>query len=366
MTQRIAMINLTTGTKHGGVETFVIELSKNLALRGFEVDLYVGDGSIALDLGEHINIFRLPYTPRERILDLGSRFRKFGERLSFAFHAWPTFKSRRYDYLYVHKPYDLPLALFYRYRRGGKVIYSSHGTEFFRGYKKLVSTCDLRLACSHFNAQQVYDYCGLRPEVLYNGVNTELFRPMAPDEELRKKLGIVKGECVLFTAARLIGLKGIQYGLAAMAKSRHREKLRYLIAGEGDYRSDLEKKIRELDLGNQVQFIGMLPNEELPRYYSITDIALYPSVADETFGISIAEAMSTDTPVITCNVGGIPEVVGEDSILVPPRSPDRIAAEIDHILDGGFKGEPRRRITDNFNWQKITDHFLQLLEAPQD
>ena len=366
MTRRIAMINLTTGTKRGGVETFVIELSKNLALRGFEVDLYVGDGSITLDLGEHINIFRLPYTPRERILDLGSRFKKFGERLSFAFHAWPTLKSRRYDYLYVHKPYDLPLTLFYRYRRGGKVIYSSHGTEFFRGYKRLVSACNLRLACSRFNARQVQDYCGLQPEVLYNGVNTELFAPMAPDEELRKQLGISEDEHVLFTAARLIGWKGIQYGIAAMAQSRHREKLHYLIAGEGNYRSDLEKKIGELGLEDQVQFIGMLPNEELRRYYSIADIALYPSVADETFGISIAEAMATDTPVITCNVGGIPEVVGEDSILVPPRSPDHIAAEIDHILDEGFKGEPRRRIIDNFNWQEITDHFLQLLEAAQD
>jgi len=189
--------------------------------------------------------------------------------------------------------------------------------------------------------------------------------PMAPDEELRKELGIREDEHVLFTAARLIGWKGIQYGVAAMSKSRHRNKLRYLIAGEGSYRSDLEKKITELDLGKQVQFIGMLPNEELPRYYSITDIALYPSIADETFGISIAEAMATDTPVITCNVGGIPEVVGNDSILVPPRNEDRITSEIDLILGGGFKGKPRKRITDNFNWNEITGHFMQLLETPQ-
>jgi glycosyltransferase involved in cell wall biosynthesis len=366
MTQRIAMINLTTGTKRGGIETFVIELSKNLNLRGYKVDLYVGDGDVALDLGNDIDIFRLPYTPRERIVDFGSRFRKFGERLSFAFYAWPMLKTRRYDYLYVHKPYDLPLALFYRRRNGGKVIYSSHGTEFFRGYRSLVGACDLRLACSNFNARQVHDYCGVQPEVLYNGVNTELFRPLAPDEALRAQLGIREDDHVLFTAARLMGWKGIQYAIAAVAKSCYRERLHYLIAGEGSYRPDLEKKIQELGLRNQVKLIGLLSNDELPRYYSIADIALYPSLADETFGISIAEAMATDTPVITCNVGGIPEVVGQDSILVPPRSEDDIAQEIDHVLKEGFKGEPRKRITDNFNWQEITGHFLKLLEAAQD
>lgn len=366
MTQRIAMINLTTGTKHGGVETFVIELSKNLALRGFEVDLYVGEGDIALDRQDNINIFRFPYTSREQIPNLGSRFRKFGERLSFAFHAWPTMKTRHYDYLYVHKPYDLPLALLYRKRRGGKVIYSSHGTEFFKGYKKLVKASDLVLACSSFNAQQVSDYCGLQPKVLYNGVNTELFKPMAPDEELLKRHDIREGERVLFTAARLIGWKGIQYAIAGMAESQYRDSLRYIIAGEGGYRDRLEIMINELGLQDRVLLIGQLPNVELPRYYSLADIALYPSVADETFGISIAEAMATDTPVISCRVGGIPEVVGNDSILTPPKRADLIAKQIDLLLENGFDGAPRQRILDHFTWQRITDCFIEILNLKND
>lgn len=365
MSPRIAMINLTTGIKHGGIETFVIELSKSLEARGLQVDLYVAKGDIKLDLPESINIFRFDFIDRDHIWDLGSRFRKFAERLSFGFHAWRELKSHDYDYIYVHKPYDLPLALYYRHKRGGQVIYSSHGTEFFFGYKNLIRACDFVFSCSQFNAQQVFDYCGLMPRILYNGVNTERFRPLSPDRELARQLQIDSDQAVMFTAARLVGWKGIQHAIEGMANSRHKTRLRYLIGGEGPYRDTLKELAHMQGLTEQVIFIGQIPNEELPRYYSLANIALYPSVADETFGISIAEAMATNTPVITCQVGGIPEVVGKDSIMVPPKRPDLIAQQIDHILDSGFRGSPRTRIKENFTWDRITDSFMKQIRVIQ-
>jgi glycosyltransferase involved in cell wall biosynthesis len=363
MTLRIAMINLTSGTKYGGVETFVNELTRNLSERDVSVDLYTGEGSIELSFPSSVEVFRFPYTPRERIWNLGSRFKKAGERLSFALHAWPELSSRTYDFIYVHKPFDLPLALYYRLKKGGKVIYSSHGTEFFKGYKKLVRASDLVLACSHFNAQQVFDYCQVLPEVLHNGVNTDLFRPFTPDANILNKYNIDSDNYVLFSAARLIGWKGIQYAIEAISNSSYKDQIRYLIAGEGSYREELERISKEFKVSECIKIIGRIPNEELPRYYSITNIALYPSVANETFGISIAEAMATDTPVISCRVGGIPEVVGDDSILVDPKNPGQITKQIDDILKNGFKGEPRKRIMDNFNWDQVTDNFLSLLAS---
>ncbi len=360
---RIAMINLTSGTKHGGVETFVNELTQNLAERKVHVDLYTGEGPVDISLPGTVKVYRFPFIPRERIWDLGSRFKKMGERLSFAFHAWSELRSHPYDIIYVHKPFDLPLALYYRLRKGGKVVYSSHGTEFFRGYKKLVHACDLVLACSHFNAQQVYDYCQLRPEVLHNGVNTDLFRPLDPDPGIIKQYEIDPNEYVLFSAVRLIGWKGIQYAIEAIANSHFKDRIRYLIAGEGAYRKELEQLSKDLGTEDRITFTGRIPNESLPHYYSIATLALYPSVADETFGISIAEAMATDTPVISCRVGGIPEVVGDDSVLVTPKNPEQITQHMDEILTNGFKGHPRERILDNFTWDQVTKNFLDLIAA---
>jgi len=86
----------------------------------------------------------------------------------------------------------------------GKGNIRFRGTEFFAGYKYLVGKVDHFFACSEFNATQIEEYCGIRPRVLPNGVDTGLFMPRNPDPELSRKLGLDRSEDVIISACRLV------------------------------------------------------------------------------------------------------------------------------------------------------------------
>ncbi len=365
---KIALYNLTTTTKAGGIETFNREMANTLAKRGHTVHLYGGKGPFMEGYHPKVSVLTYPFIKREYFPNLGSRFRKFMERLSFGLFAGKRLSRGKYDYIYISKPFDLPVALFAAFLSGARVIFGSGGTEFFPGYKKLVSRLDYFFACSGFNATQIEQYCGIRPQVLPNGVNTELFRPLPANQVLKQNLGIKEGERIIVSACRLVGWKGINYAIKAVdILKRKGHNARYCIIGDGEGRKELENLASSLDLKEHVLFLGNIPNVNLPEYYSIADLAVFPSVADETFGIAIAEAMACGVPIITTDVGGIPEVVGEKAgLLVPPRDEKALAKSMKLLLSEdqlrselGAKG--KERVTSRFSWDRIAEKFEQIV-----
>ncbi len=365
---KIALYNLTTTTKSGGIETFNREMANTLAKRGHTVHLYGGKGPFVKGYHPEVAIRTYSFIKRDFFPDMGSRFRKFMERLSFGIPAGRDLRQGGYDYIYISKPFDLPVVLLSASLSGAKVIFGSGGTEFFPGYGKLARKADYFFSCSDFNATQIEQYCGIRPQVLPNGVNTDLFRPLEPDSNIRRTLDIKEGEKIIVSACRLVGLKGIDYAIKAVdTLKRKGHNIRYCVIGEGEARKELEGLANQLRLDNSVSFLGNIPNSQLPGYYSVADIAVFPSVADETFGIAIAEAMACGVPVISTRVGGIPEVVGkEGGKLVPPKNAEALAGSMETLLEGdqlrrelGVKG--RERILSRFSWDSVADRFEQLI-----
>jgi glycosyltransferase involved in cell wall biosynthesis len=90
---------------------------------------------------------------------------------------------------------------------------------------------------------------------------------------------------------------------------RHRSDLQLLIAGDGGYRSNLEKQAENCP---NIQFLGRLSHEGLADLYRNAIAVVVPSICYETFGIIIIEAFSMKTPAIVNNLGALPEVI-EDS-----------------------------------------------------
>lgn len=365
---RIALYNITTTTRKGGIESFCWGLAKNLSKIGFEIDLYAGENNNTFQNQKNLKIITLPYIDRNKFPNFGSRFRKFMERLSFAYHALPVLRKNKYDFFCIFKPYDLPIAFLIKKMTNCKTIFFSGGTEFFIGYRSMIKGVDYFFSCSEFNAKQIEAYSKIKPLVLPNGIDTELFKPQEPATELKKKLGINE-EKILITVCRLIGWKGVQYAIKAVKKViDDGYKVKYLIIGDGDYRKTLERLVNSLNIGNHILFLGSIENFDLPKYYSISDIAIFPSIANETFGISIAEAMACGVPVISTNVGGIPEVVGDSGFLVSPCNEEEISNRIEILIaDNSLRRElaikGRRRIIENFSWNNIVTKFLEYINA---
>ncbi|MBU1740987.1 MAG: glycosyltransferase family 4 protein [Proteobacteria bacterium] len=364
---KIALYNLTTTIKTGGVETVYWAVAREFCRLGFQVVVMGGEGEVEAPFeAENLEVRCYPFKPRQDFLDLGTRYRKWRERMSFARQTRADLEKLGFDVILIGKPYDLGPALRGGHGVGARVAFMSGGLEFIPGYGRLVRRLDYFCAVSDYIARKIEDHCGVRPETNYNGVDVDRYQPRPPDEEMAARLGVGRDEKVIVTACRLIGWKGVAYGLEAAARLKAGRTYKYFIAGEGPESESLRKLARDLGVSDVVTFLGRLAPAELARLYSLADVGVFPSVADEAFGISCAEAMAAEVPVVTTNVGGIPEVLGDGAggLLVGPRDAAALAEAVGRLLEDrdlarnlALKG--RQRVIDNFTWPRWADQFLR-------
>lgn len=110
-----------------------------------------------------------------------------------------------------------------------------------------------------------------------------------------------------------------------------------VIAGDGPLRGQIEAQVQRIDFGEQVTFTGALEHEELLREMVSAAIVVVPS-RFEGFGLVALEAMALGRSIIVSDVGGLPEVVGDAGILVPPANPRALAKAIAELIS-----DPERR-----------------------
>lgn len=338
---KIALYNLTTTTKVGGVESFVWDLSRALASRGHAITIIGGVGPVR-EAVPGVRVLTFPLVPRRFWQALPPLRRAYAEtklleRLSMALPALPELVRGGYDIVHIQKPYDLAPALLARQLGGPKVVLGCHGEDFYRGDALLARHVDGAVSCSAFNAATIAARYGITPQVVFNGVDTALFRPMPPDPSVRPA-GMPLDAPLLLFVGRLQPWKGVEYAIRALCNIARAV---LLVAGTGVDRPRLEELAASLGLTERVHFLGAVPREELPRYYSTADLLVATSFASETFGIGLVEAQACGLPVVATRWGGFPEVVdeGHTGLLVLPQDPHALAAAINALLP-----DPKRRV----------------------
>ncbi|UCC44224.1 MAG: glycosyltransferase family 4 protein [Candidatus Zixiibacteriota bacterium] len=118
--------------------------------------------------------------------------------------------------------------------------------------------------------------------------------------------------------------------IAAMKRAVETEHdLRLSIAGEGELLTELRRMVSDLGLGQHVEFVGRIEQEEVYPFVSRHHFMVMPS-RREAFGVAALEAAACARAVLASDVGGIPEVVrdGDTGILIPPEDSDKLAAAI--------------------------------------
>jgi glycosyltransferase involved in cell wall biosynthesis len=363
---------VTTTTKLGGVETFVWELARRLAAAGLAVDVIGGRGPIDYPV-PGVRVRRAPFVRREwlrRLPGLGRQYgpTKLAERLSFGVTTLPWLLRGGYDILHVQKPFDLPIGAAVRRLSGGRsrLVFGCHGRDFFPGDRRWIGSVDITMSCSATNAAEVAARYGLAPRVIYNGVDLDRFAPRPADPVLRARLtGGDAARPVLLCAARLVRWKGHEHAIAALRLLRAEPAPVLAIAGEGPYRAELARVAAAHGVADRVVFLGPWPYERIAALYAAADIVLGTSFVNETFGMSLCEALASERPVVASDFGGFREVVraGETGLLVPPRDPAALAGAIDALL-----ADPARRralgaagrqdMAARFSWDAVTGRVL--------
>ena len=241
------------------------------------------------------------------------------ERLSFARLALDHVLSAGYDALVIAKPYDFPVM--WRARRRGlkaQIVFHASGTEFYFGDRWFSGVVDHWLAVSRHTARQQEGRYGRSTSVIHNGVDTERFHSAGRDPELRKAWGVPANARLLVSTGRLVGWKGLRIIVSAMP--RLDPDVHYLVVGAGSEAEPLRAHAAALGVADRVHLPGRIEHPKLPRALSQADIYVQPSIGEESFGISVVEAMACRLPVVASNFSALPEVVvdGETGILLPP------------------------------------------------
>jgi glycosyltransferase involved in cell wall biosynthesis len=152
-------------------------------------------------------------------------------------------------------------------------------------------------------------------------------------EEKRQKLKIEPTAKVIGTIGNLESRKGHAYLLRAFVEVKKKcPEARLIVVGSTDSpeAAAVLALVKQLKLESSVTLTGYLDNAW--EYVECFDLFVYPSVAFESFGFALLEAMRFAKPIVAAATGGIPEVVGEAGILVEPRQAGQLADAIIALL----------------------------------
>jgi colanic acid/amylovoran biosynthesis glycosyltransferase len=170
-------------------------------------------------------------------------------------------------------------------------------------------------------------------EVHHLGINTRnfAFASRRPGDN---------GKVVLLFVGRFTEKKGLPYALQAISEvySDHKN-IEFRIVGDGEFRPQIERLVRELGIGECVTLMGAQSNAAVAEEMARAHIFLSPSVTaadgdSEGTPIALMEAQSSGMPVVSTNHADIPEVVldGKSGFLVPERDVEALAERISYLI----------------------------------
>jgi len=188
---------------------------------------------------------------------------------------------------------------------------------------------------------------------IYNGVNLDI------DLVSQKK----PSPLTMVTAGRLVSWKGIDVLIDAMQEL---SVWHLVILGDGPEMDNLKEKVATMSLGSRVHFLGRVSREDCFGWCTAAD-AFVLNTHFESFSYQIVEAMYSGTPVITTNVGSIPELIesGREGLLFDPDDTDALVAAVKSVVTEKSEWSDRTKAAqakaETFSVQKTVDSFCELI-----
>ena len=187
----------------------------------------------------------------------------------------------------------------------------------------LLKRADKIIAVSHQLCDDIRQQYRLPEEKLVtipNGVNIDRFKPLDVSD-LKERLNL-SGEKILLSVGKIEKQKGYHLLLKILPDILKVHDVKTVIVGGGSYLTTLKKLTIKFGITDKVIFTGEIPHKDLPRYYNLADIFVFPTLMKESFGLVVAEAMACERPVIASRIGGVPTVIedGKDGFLTKPNN----------------------------------------------
>lgn len=261
-------------------------------------------------------------------------------------------------------------------RRGTPYLVAAHGFDYWlsvvpgaHGMMRFMTSKASRVPvmCSAFIARTVRTAVPSRVpvSVLHPGADLEAFRPDLPTADLRDRHGIGDRPLVV-CVSRLVARKGQDVLIKGMTQIRRRvPDATLLIVGGGPFEERLREMASDAPFGS-VLFAGQVSEEDLPRYYAMSDVFAMPcrsrlaGMEVEGWGNVFIEALACGRPIIVGDSGGARETVidGETGLLVDGRNVGQVAGAVADLLADPGRAQRmgqagRARVERNHAWSAI-------------
>jgi len=357
--------------KIGGMETFAVEIARQLHQRGdwtltlcFEKppatlvrDFLLTPGNVSLDVlpnqtgmgfTEMYRFWRLlrKYRPSAVVYSLGGVVR-----------WWPLIARlvgiRRI--LYKDGTSRTSASEGYRAR--------SHVRMLLLPLSKSVCVTQFIKACS--------DREGIVPPdksvVLYNGV--DFTRKHGTAEKFKQLYGIPDNRLIVLKVSWLVPVKGIDMALrAAQRVLSVRNDIQFVFCGDGAGREQYQRMALEMGISDHVTWTGQIEDLVASGAFSAADVQIQCSQWQEAFCLAVAEGMHAGLPIIASNIGGLPELVedGVNGFLFAPHDHASLAELLlklcsDRKLRIRMGQEGRERASNNYNLVGNVNTWINLL-----
>ena len=254
--------------------------------------------------------------------------------------------------------------------KNNKSVYQNMGWLYRRKVvPKILERCLRIITVSNFEKQNIIDKLNIpekRMAMIYNGYN-EWFKPFRDVADIYKSY--IEKPGYFFFLGNTDPKKNTERTLIAYSKYLEQSTIkRKLLMADLDktYLDSIIERNHIENIREQIVMPGYIVNSDLPYIYNSAFAFLYTSLR-ESFGIPLLEAMACGTPVITSNTSSMPEIAGNDAILINPESPEEITEKMLRLETDEMYYNTQKEIglkrAELFSWRKTAKQLLKLYET---
>jgi len=225
---------------------------------------------------------------------------------------------------------------------------------------KLIAQSVPLFSVSEFTSLHVRKIAGKPSRVVYPGIDTSAFTVPSSKTSAKQKLGFEHQFIVLYVG-RVHPCKDPMTLVRAMTLLP-RERYKLIIVGDGPLLPQVQNELEKFNIS--YDHIPQLNVADLVGYYQAADVFVLPSIV-EAAGMVLIEAMSCGLPVISTNVGGPPEIVGNAGLYFSPGNAKQLADKLtlvmsDESLQRSLSEMGRERVEAMFSNLKMASKYLEI------
>jgi L-malate glycosyltransferase len=376
---KVLFLNYEYPPLGGGAATASFNILNEFSkIPGLEVDLVTSshDEKFRLEhIGSNIKIHKLPIGKNEKNLH-------FQSQKDLLIYSWKAYwyskkliKSGGYDL--SHSFFSVPcgfLSMLFKIQykipyvvslRGADVPgYSERFSCLYNLLKPVIKLIWKKSGSAVSNSEGLKNLAlkskpDQKIDVIYNGIDTEKFKP-AHENMPKDKFIVTLG------GTRVTARKGIRYLIEAIHKLASKyPQISATIIGEGDEKEKLEKLSQDLEIEDKINFLGRIDNNKIPRYYQESSVFILPSL-NEGMSNAMLEALASGLPILATDTGGTKELVtsGENGYMIKMKDSEDIARKVEILINNADlrlkMAKKSREKSLELSWKKVAAKYYEI------